>query len=371
MNRVLVYGLKDPVGGVEKVVLEYTKSMVAQFDITFDFLVFSENFSLESELNSLGCRVITLPVRRKDPAGYKAAINQIFQNNEYCAVWGNYSGLTNIDILTLAKQHNIPIRIAHSHVSQLYWGSPIMKYVVHFLHAYNKLRIDKYASHYFSCSNVSGRFMFPRKVYERIIPVHNAIDATRFKPDENTRNQMRENLGISPDTLVVGHVARLCEVKNQDFLLKIIAQFKKEQHNAKLLLIGDGELYEHLNNLAKELKIDDMVIFTGNRTDVAQLMQAMDVYVLTSFSEGLSVSAVEAQASGIPCVLSSAVSDETNISGAVKFVSLNDPLDVWTRTISQQGKARIENAQEKIKDAGYEISSAAKQLYNVLIGDVQ
>lgn len=369
MNRVLVYGLKDPAGGVEQVVMEYVKSMVAQFDISFDFIVFSQAFSLEQEIEALGCRVIHMPVRRKDPAGYKKAMAELFENNRYCAVWGNYSGLTNIDILTLAKKHGVPVRIAHSHVSRLYWGSALMKYVVHVLHGYNKARLTRYATHYFACSRVAMELMIPQKVQPKTVFLRNAVDTARFCPDASIRQQTRSALGIAQDAVVVGHVARMCDVKNQSFLLEVMAQIAKAAPDARLLFVGDGELRDQLEEKTRQLGITDRVIFTGSRKDVPDLLRAMDVYVLTSFSEGLSVSAVEAQACGLPCVLSAAVSGETDISGAVRFVSLEESTQDWAEAILSQATKTVENPSQKLAEHGYEITSAARKLHNMLTGE--
>lgn len=369
MNRVLVYGLKDPAGGVEQAVMEYVRNMTARFDITFDFLLFSDSFSLENEINRLGCRVIYMPNRRKDPFGYKKAVTKLFQENTYCAVWANYSGLSNIDVLVLGKKYAVPVRIAHSHVSRLYWGSTLMKYVVKILHTYNKFRLDNYANLYFACSGVARDFMFPEKVHENTVLVRNAVNIKRFYPNEEKRQEIRRTFGFSENQLIVGHVARLCEVKNQKFLIEIIARLVNTVPDAKLLLVGDGELREQLELQAKESGIADSVIFTGSRSDVQDLLQAMDVYVLTSFSEGLSVSAVEAQACGLPCVLSAAVSEETDISGAVKFVSLEEAPEKWADAIVKQAHCEKFNAAEKISQHGYEISAAAENVYHILTGE--
>ena len=369
MNRVLVYGLKDPAGGVEQVVMEYAKSMTAQFDISFDFIVFSQEFSLEKEIEGLGCRVVRLPVRRKNLSGYKKAMAALFETNQYCAVWGNYSGLTNIDILTLAKKHGVPVRIVHSHVSRLYWGSAVMKYVVHVLHAYNKSRLTRYATHYFACSRVAMEFMIPQKVQTQTVFLRNAVDTARFCPDAAIRQRTRATLGIAENAVVVGHVARMCDVKNQSFLLKIMAQIAKQAPDARLLFVGDGELRPQLEEKARQLGITDRVIFTGSRRDVPDLLRAMDVYVLTSFSEGLSVSAVEAQASGLPCVLSAAVSEETDVSGAVRFVSLEESTQVWADAILAQAAGTADDPGHRLAEHGYEITSAARRLHNMLTGE--
>ena len=368
-KRVLIYGLKDPTGGVEQVVMEYVKSMTAQFDVAFDFVVFDKPFSLEEQITAMDCRVIYLPVRRKDPAAYKKAMAALFAENSYCAVWGNYSGLTNIDILILAKKHGVPVRVAHSHVSRLYWGSTLMKYVVHMLHGWNKSRLTRFATHYFACSNVAKEFMMPESAQKKTLLVHNAVDTARFAPDGQKRSAVRQALGIAQDAVVMGHVARMCEVKNQSFLLQIMAAMKDSDPKARLLFVGDGELRQSLEEQAVALGIGEQVIFTGSRKDVPDLLQAMDVYVLTSFSEGLSVSAVEAQASGLPCVLSSAVSEETDISGAVEFVSLQEPAQVWAEVVFRQAGHRMEDPAARLAENGYEIHSAARKLWTILTGE--
>lgn len=369
MNSVLVYGLKDPVGGVEHAVMEYVRNMTSRFDITFDFLCFSDSFSLEKEITGLGCRVINIPNRKKNPVRYKKAIAQLFRDNTYCAIWANYSGLSNIDVLILGKKHAVPVRIAHSHVSRLYWGSPIMKYVVKFLHGYNKHRVKQYANVYLACSRLARNFMFPEEVWQETMLIRNAVDIERFHPDADNRQTVREKFGFEQNQLIVGHVARLCEVKNQGFLLKIMAQLICEKPDAMLLLVGDGELRGQLEAQAAELGIEDHVIFTGSRRDIPDLLHAMDVYVLTSFSEGLSVSTVEAQACGLPCVLSATVSEETDISGVVDFISLKESSKVWADAIVRQSKRKVLDPTEQIACHGYEISNAAENMYRILTGD--
>lgn len=369
MDRVLVYGLKDPVGGVEKVVLAYARQMTKDFPVSFDFILFAENFSLEEELLEMGCRVFYAPSRKSDYSGYKQFMDRLFAQNRYIAVWGNYSGLTNIDLLVLAKKYGVPVRAAHSHVSRLYWGSPLMKYVVHVLHYGNRLRLPSFATHYFACSEVSRDFMFPKSLRQKTTLIHNAIDTDVFRPDAAVRQAVRRELGLQEQTLVVGHVARMCEVKNQSFLLDLMSKVLAQQPDARLLFVGEGELWDALKSKARELGIRDKVIFTGNRTDVSRLLQAMDVFVLTSLSEGLSLSSVEAQACGIPCILPTSVSPETDITGGVKFVALEEGPERWADAIVKTAGSRIDTPAEKISASGYDMRSAAQKLYFEFVGE--
>lgn len=361
-KRILIYGPKDPVGGVEKIVYEYVKNIMEKHpDVAFDFLEYGESFSMEERLTELGCRVFYLPSRKKKYLQYKKAIEKIFSDTPYVAVWGNYSGLTNIDLLVLAKKYRIPVRIAHSHGSRLYWGSRLMKYVVYVLHYCNKLQIKDYATDFWACSQMSGEFTFPKSTELKVVA--NAVDTDVFYPSKEKGIETRKNIAIAEDALVIGHVARLCEVKNQKYLLNIAKATMQSNENTVLLIVGDGEERNALEEEAKSLGIAEKTVFLGERQDVPALLRAMDVFVLTSFSEGLSVSAVEAQASGVPCVLPTSVSKETDVSGLVQFVSLDEPYTVWAETILQQAQTSNEGVKEEIIKNGYEISTESEKIY--------
>lgn len=371
MNRVLVYGVKDPAGGVEKVVLDYIRNIVEKTDLRFDLLVFGDRFSQKEVYNQLGCRILYVPVRRKDPVGYKKRIAQIFAENQYKAIWCNLSGLTNIDLLVLGKKYGVPVRIAHSHASRLYWGSPVMKYVVHVLHWLNGLRLDRYATDYWACSAYAGSFMFSAKLQPRVKLIRNAVDTGVIRMDPEKRKAVREQFGFGENTCVVGHVARMCPVKNQAFLLRTMERLIQICPDAKLLFVGDGESAEELFALTEELKLQDYVIFTGSRNDVPDLLCAMDVFVLPSISEGLSVSAVEAQACGLPCVVSDGISPQTDLTGSVTFISLERSYDDWARMILECAGQFVKDPREKLAARGYDIAEASQEVYRYFVGEEQ
>ena len=369
MKKVLVYGLKEPVGGVEKIIFEYASCMVNNgYDISFDFIIFSEKFSLETEINALGCRVIYLPSKKNNYAEYKRILTELFENNEYCAVWGNYSGLTNIDLLTFAKKYNVPIRIAHSHVAKLYWGHPLIKMIGTVLHFINKKRLTNFATHYWACSKLAGEFMFPKSVHSNLTVINNAIDIKAFYPDKVKGEEIRKEFGINKD-VVVGHIARMCAAKNQVFLLNVMSEIKKLNQSAKLLFVGDGELKDSIVAVATELGLLDDIIFAGYRTDIPDLLQAMDVFVLPSFSEGLGLCVIEAQAVGVPCVVSTAVPKVVNITDSVKFISLDESPSKWAEEILAQTAVEIVSPADKVIECGFEIDAQAQKIYSVFNGE--
>ena len=370
MKKVLVYGLKDPVGGVEKIIFEYASCMVnSGYDISFDFIIFSEKFSLESEINALGCRVVYLPSKKSDCVGYKKKLNELFANNDYCAVWGNYSGLTNIDLLTFAKKHNVPIRIAHSHVAKLYWGHPLIKIIGTVLHFINKIRLTNFATHYWACSELAGKFMFPQLAQSNISVINNAIDVKEFYPNKTKGEEIRKQFGISTNDIVVGHIARMCVAKNQVFLLKIMSEIRKINQSAKLLFVGEGELKDSILAAAKDLGLLNDIIFTGFRTDTPDLLRAMDVFVLPSLSEGLGLSIIEAQAVGIPCVASAEVPQAVNITDSVKFVSLDESPAKWAKEILAHTDVEVVSPTKKVIEGGFEINAQSQKIYLVFNGE--
>ncbi len=365
MKRLLIFGLKDPTGGVESAVMAYFR----QFDpteITVDFAVFGEVFSLEAEIVSRGGRVLYLPVRRRDPLGYSDALDRVFRENRYDAVWCHFSGLTNIDFLKKAKKQGIGVRVAHAHTSSLPWGSLLMKYPVIFAHEKNKRKIGQYATELFACSRSSAAFMFGKKLADaaRIIP--NAVDLSGFFVSDG--RDARAELGIPLDAFVVGHVGRMCTPKNQIFLIDLFCALCDQNPNAVLLFVGDGELHDEITSYAAASRGAKKIIFTGTRHDLNRLYGAMDVFCLPSLTEGFPVTAVEAQACGLPCVVSSqGVEENVNISGQMRFVSLSEPPSAWAEALREAGAEGKHDYREKLAAAGFEISVAADRLQNYFL----
>ena len=217
--KILILGPKEPLGGVETIVLAYAKHLIEK-GAECDFLLYENYPTLESKITAIGGKVVHATSRRTDYNQYKKDVTALFKT-KYDAVWCNFSGLTNIDLLKLAKKAGIPIRIAHSHTSALSWGSPLMRILVPIMHYRNKPKINKYATDLWACSYKSGHFMYPKKLWGKIKVWNNAVDLSAFYPDNDLRQKQRQAFGIT-DKLVIGHVGRICREKNQHFLLFVI-----------------------------------------------------------------------------------------------------------------------------------------------------
>lgn len=369
MKKVLVYGYNGTMfGGLEQILTEYMRAITAvSKDISFDVLIAGDVCNQEEQLVNMGCRVLYYPVRRKDIKAYNARMDEIFAQTSYDAIWCNVSGLTNIDVLVKAKKQGIPVRVVHSHVRHLMWGNPIMRVLVPLMHNCNKLRLTKFANHYWACSQEAGKFMFPRSVHQQIFVVKNAIDTNRYYPSEEKNRELCTQFGL--DGLVVSHTARLSKEKNQMFLLRVMRGLVDREPAAKLLLVGEGDLRAELEAETKRLGLQDHVVFTGFRSDIPDLLRLADVFLLPSVAEGLGLSAIEAQACGLPCVVSSAVPAEVDITGAVRFVPLDAPIEQWVDAVMETAKKRIDDPTGCVKKAGYQISATAKDVYDILMGE--
>ena len=229
-------------------------------------------------------------------------------------------------------------------------------------------KIPDYATELFACSKLAGDWMFLGEYFDIL---YNAIDIKEYKYSPVIANKLRQEFHLE-NCIVVGHVGRFNPQKNHSFLIDIFSECVQRNSNTKLLLVGDGEGRQKIQDKVRDLGIQDKVIFTGIRSDVNELLQAMDVFVFPSLYEGLPVTMVEAQAAGLPCVISDHISKECIVtSGLVTGKSLNESPERWAECVLQQSYRNRESHIEEIRTAGYDISTAAKQLESFYLRSVK
>ena len=185
----------------------------------------------------------------------------------------------------------------------------------------------------------------------------------RFSYNPSVRNAVRDELGIGQSQLVVGHIGRYTKEKNHEFILKIFSELKKMDSNARLLMIGDGPLHTQIRQTAEQLGLSSDVIFTGVRSDVERLVQAMDVFVLPSLYEGLPVTMVEAQAAGLPCIISDKVPPECILTeGLVDVMPLSASPGAWAEKILAKRAIPRTDRRAEIAAHGFDITTEAVKL---------
>ena len=224
-----------------------------------------------------------------------------------------------------------------------------------------------YATDYMCCSELAGRWLFGDKAYDsgKVYLLNNAIDLDKFKYNESLRKKKRKELGISEDTLVIGHIGRFVAQKNHTFLIDIFNELHKKNPSSLLLLVGQGPLKEEMENKVKEFKLNGSVRFLGQRNDANELYQVFDVFCLPSLYEGLPVVGVEAQASGILCILSDDMTKETKVLESTKFNSLENNSLNWAELILNSVESyKRSNTSEKMTESKFNIDVEVKNLEN-------
>lgn len=345
-------------GGVESVVMNYYRN-IDRNKVQFDFLCSESSTDIPyEEIEKLGGRVFIVPNYTK-VFKYQKELKKIFKENNYKIVHSHISTMS-VFPLRAAKKAGVPVRIAHSHstTNKKEKKKNLLKQV---LRPFSRV----YATDYMCCSELAGRWLFGDKEYDKgnVYLLNNAIDLDKFKYNESLRKEKRKELGISDDTLVIGHVGRFVEQKNHRFLIDVFNEVHKQKENSILLLAGQGPLIEEMKEKVKILGIEDSVKFLGQRNDINELYQAFDVFCLPSLYEGLPVVGVEAQATGLLCELSNDMTKETKVLDTTRFISLNTSAEEWANKILDDIKKykRIDSSKE-MTDKNFNIKEEAKRL---------
>ncbi|MGM9661052.1 MAG: glycosyltransferase family 1 protein [Faecousia sp.] len=365
MMRVLQVVTHMNRGGLETMLMNYYRCIDRQA-IQFDFLThrpYEGNYA--EEIHQLGGLVYHLPVLNPFSLHYRKLLGQFFDEHpEYQIIHVHQDCLSSV-ILSVAMQHGVKVRIAHSHSAS---QDKDIKYPIKLLY---RRFIPKYATDLMACGRDAGEWMF-RGAEFRIL--NNAIDTGVYTVDYEKRSSLRKQLGIEADEFVVGHVGRFSPPKNHWFLIDIYYQIKQIAPKARLLLVGKdiGENADRIKEKVKTLQLQDSVTFAGLRPDVADLMQAMDVFVFPSVYEGLPVTMVEAQAAGLPCLISDKVPIECKVTDLVQQIPLADGAEVWAKKAIAAAKETVrEDTSVQIKAAGFDIAENAKWLQNYYLSALE
>lgn len=310
--------------GLETMLMNYYRHIDRE-KIQFDFLMHrQERSDYDDEIESMGGRIYRAP--RLYPQNYPAYFSymkQFFRDHpEYKIIHSHIDAMSYLPLLA-AKKANVPVRIAHSHNTAI---DRDFKYPLKQLF---RMGIANVANEYAACGEEAGRFLFVNHPF-RVIP--NAIDASKFRFSDTIRTGKREELGLK-NKFVVGHVGRMSYQKNHIFLLDIFEEIVGRRSDAVLILIGVGTKETEIRRKADKKGLTDRIIFMGNRSDVNELYQAMDIFLLPSLFEGIPVVGIEAQFSGLPCVFSDKVPSEVQVSEKCSFLELTQPVAAWAEEV--------------------------------------
>ena len=338
-------------GGLETMIMNYYRH-IDRNKVQFDFLVHRDfEADYDEEILKLGGEIHHLPKLNPFSPSYYKALDKFFAENRYDIVHSHLDCLSAYPLRS-AKKYGVRVRIAHAHNKN---QDRNLKYIIKMV---SKVLMPFYATHLFACSSEAGRWMFPGK---KFTVMNNAIDSRKYVYSPEREQNSRKKLGVE-GKFIVGHVGRFNPQKNNNFLIDIFSEVSKRQSDAILLLIGTGDGQPQIVEKVKELGLQEQVMFLGNRSDVPELLQAMDVFAFPSLYEGLGIAAVEAQAAGVPCILSDQVPQECKMTEDVEFLSLNDSAELWAEHILQYRCVKKKDTSESICNAGYDIVNNAEWL---------
>ena len=349
--------------GIMSCIMNYYRNMNG---VRFVFLYFDfREITYEEEIKSLGGEVIKL----SSPKNVVKFFSELRALKEHYINVFDIIELHDPFMVTffarLKKQLKIKKMIVHAH-STRFSDSKLGEVRNRLLSIGNTFLPDAY----FACSSLAGEKIFGKKFCKSGIVIHNAIDLDRFMKKEY-RASLREKYCISEKYVIV-HIGNFAEPKNHPFIISVFEKICELRNDAILVLIGDGERRPTIEKMVKDKQLQSKVLFLGARTDVNELLQMADCFLFPSKYEGLGMAVVEAQAAGIPCVISNMLPEETNVlTMQNKVLSLNDSPVTWARAICESKKEQIDPF-PLLSDAGFDIlreSTRVQEIYYQILGD--
>ena len=350
-------------GGAENAIMNYYRH-IDRKKVQFDFLLTEPSkCQFEDEILSLGGRVFRVPLLTiKNPLPYLTGVWRFYKSHPEYRIVHSHTSSKSVFPLLIAKFTGIPIRICHSHGSRSEVG--INGKIRNFLKPFLKT----VATHFVACGHNAAEWLFGDHFLEKgkVVFFPNVIEASHFDYDEKVRGSIRRSFGIKDSTVVLGCTARFSTVKNHSFLLSLFKEFHNRMTDSVLLLVGDGELRDEIKVLISSLGIKDSVIMPGVVSNVSDYEQAMDFFLLPSIYEGFPITLVEAQTSGLHCLVSDSVTKDVNITGNVRFLSLKESPARWAEeAIELTNEPRV-SCRELLTEKGYDVNQVVRNFEQLI-----
>ena len=355
MFRVLHIGLCSEFVGIESFLLNVYKN-IDKKKIQFDFIASANNPDVINPFKKLGGTIHIVPF----DIFYYSSLQKIISENHYETVHIHKNSLANPIPIFICKILHVQNIILHSHSTNIDKGR-----FFKFLHYINKQIFSRLCGVKLACSSEAGCWMFPKGTKYKIIK--NGIELERFTYNSEVRNDKRKEFSVSNADILLGTVGRITFAKNQLFLLDVLKLVQVRFQSAKLFFCGDGLLRKDLEQKILSSGLSGSVILTGARKDVHEILNALDVFLLPSRYEGLGIVAIEAQANGLPCIVSNAVPDECNISSSFIRIDNCDDVNSWSENIKRYN-IRNRDAYKQCTLSGYDICNTVNILKKIYMG---
>lgn len=368
MLKILIVGVSHVRGGIESLFYNLFKDKCDFAKI--DFLSFGEKCAFSEIYEQNGYNVFVLPTRKSNVFLFNRRVKQFFKAHaDYDYVWVNTSSTSMYQCQKYAKRYTSAKVITHSHGIRCERTSGLLVHIGNLLLAkLNYRKVVRNTDLFFCCSIEAGVVLFGKKYKDRLVLIKNSIEVERCAFHSANRTTLRKQIGVDDDTTVVALIGRLSAIKNPIKGIRVFKAFNDLQKNSVLLVMGDGELKEAVEDEINRLKISSSVHVMGFRTDVGEWLSAIDMLLLPSLGEGLPLALVEAQCAGVTCFASDVVTKQIVISPLINFLSIKDRDELWAQAMLSHDQ-KVKNREEfveYVKRSGFDHISLLKEVEGIL-----
>lgn len=371
-TRILLLFTVMDRGGAETMVMNYYRYIDCQ-QIQFDFMVHREQRgAFDDEIESMGGRIYRMPpIYPQNFIRYKRLLREFFEEHDEYKIIHSHMSELGYFAFKEARRHGVPIRICHAHNAPDFKHENLIQYIKLIPRYYFIRRIRHLTTDFFVCSHIAGVWLYGKKRQNKFVFMRNAIETAQFLYNSDEAKSVRQELGISNQRLIC-HIGRYNKQKNHSFLIDIFKEIHQLDSDSILLLVGDGELRKEIEDKVNRFNLQGNVRFLGVRDDVPRLLKASDILLFPSYYEGLSVVLVEAQATGIKCIVTNSLADETIIcEDQMKLVSLQKNAKEWADIVLKEKSEKREHAIEVMKEKGWDVGVNAKWLQDYYLNSMK
>lgn len=349
-------------GGIENFIMNVYRNInreIFQFDFAFRYF---KQGVFDDEAKELGAHIYYFLSEKKTLKNYKLSLTKINKDfgpytviHSHCYFFSGY-------ILDIAKKNNIPIRIAHSHDTKKGRKETLLRKLYEF---YMRNKIHNCATNMLSCSIAAGQYVFGKNATFQTL--YNGIDLNRFAYNTKSRERIRNDLGATNKDIVLLNIGRFVDQKNHKYQVEIIKELSKHPISFKYIFIGNGPYLPQIKSLIKKFKLDSNIIFLENIYNTEDYYNAADIFLLPSKYEGMGIVAIEAQASGLPSLISSKVPKEINITDLVENIDISVSPSIWVESILKWIHKKINRSAyfQNLKNSPFDIYKTVKDLENI------
>ena len=363
MKKVLIIPGALHVGGAERVARDIgVNADPEKYEI--HYLVFGKKIEVyESDVEAAGCRVLRMDSPSSGYWRYFRALMSLIRAEHYDVIH-SHTMFNSGWVMLAGKLCGVPVRITHSHSIRGFEKRNLLK------NTYEKIMrrvILAFATELVACGRDAGEWLYGKKAFDRRGRlIYNGIALDSYAYDKAAGHEIRRKYGLE-DSFVIGHVGHLAQVKNQIFLIRLLPELLKARPETRLLLLGEGLDRPMLTDQVEALGLQEAVTFTGNVDNVGAFMSAMDVFAFPSLYEGMPLALMEAQANGLPCLISDKIPSDAVVTD--QAVSLPLEPEVWKKALLNAKRNLSANSFEQIRQLGLDTADMLKKIYALYEAD--